>query len=277
MSEFSLIDAFVELLPHRKSPQGPGDDAAVIGELCVTTDALVEGVHFTRPAFNLADVGHKALAVNLSDLAAMGAKPAWWLCAMGLPKDFSRRDLRQIALGMRPLAQEHRLQLVGGNLTSSPVLTVTLTVAGHARKPLLRRGALPGDALFVAGALGKAVNLRSRAQKRPIPLVKEGLFLQSYANACIDVSDGILQDLSHLLSASQVGAELDGRTIPERTGEDYALLFSVPAKLVAKLEGKWKSSARLQRIGTVSRTHGIRIDGVRVKPTGFDHFRRRAK
>jgi thiamine-monophosphate kinase len=277
MSEFSLIDGFVELLPHRKSPQGPGDDAAVIGDLCVTTDALVEGVHFKRPPFTLVDVGHKALAVNLSDLAAMGAKPAWWLCAMGLPSGFSRRDLRRIAGGMRPLAQEYGLQLVGGNLTSSPVLSLTLTVAGHARTPLLRSGARPGDVLFVAGALGKAVNLRSRAQKRPIPLVREGIFLRSYANACIDVSDGILQDLSHLLFASGVGAELDGRTIPERTGEDYALLFSVPPKRVSSLERRWYSPAPLRKIGRVAHTSGIRIDGVRVEPTGFDHFRQRSK
>lgn len=271
MSEFSLIDAFVRGLPHPKSPRGPGDDAAVLGELCVTVDALVEGVHFRRPQFSLEDVGHKALAVNLSDLAAMGAKPTWWLCALGLPRGFSRRDVVALARGMRPLAKEHRLMLAGGNVTASPVLTLTLTLAGTARRPLLRSGARPGHLVYVAGTLGEAVDLTSRAQRRPVPLVQEGLLAARYASAAIDVSDGVLQDLGHILEASGVGADIHG--IPPRTGEDYALLLAVPPAKAKAFERAWKSKAPLRCIGAFNgRRKKLRLDGRAVEPQGFQHF-----
>lgn len=271
MGEFELIDAFVRALPHAKSPRGPGDDAAVLGELCVTTDALVEGVHFRRPPFSLEDVGWKALAVNLSDLAAMGAKPSWWLCALGLPKGFSARDLQALARGMRPLAVKHGLTLAGGNVTRSPVLSLTLTVAGTARRPLLRSGARAGDLLYVAGVLGEAVNLRSKAQRRPVPLVDEGLIAARFANAAIDVSDGVLQDLSHVLKASRVGADVTGE-VPPRTGEDYALLLAVPPRKASALERAWKSRAPLRRIGSFTKKRGLRLDGRPIESRGFDHF-----
>jgi len=150
--EFKLIDTFVRALPHARAPRGPGDDCAVLpGGLCVTTDALVDSVHFTRPAFSLEDIGHKALATNLSDLAAMGAKPAWWLCALGLPTGFT--DVAALARGMRPLARRYGLTLIGGNVTRSPVLSLTLTLAGVAKRPLLRSGARAGDLVYVGGWL----------------------------------------------------------------------------------------------------------------------------
>ena len=271
MTEFSLIDAFVRALPHAKSPRGPGDDCAVLAKgLCVTTDALVEGVHFRRPPFSLEDVGHKALAVNLSDLASMGARPDWWLCALGLPRDFREDELLKLAAGMRPLALRHGLTLVGGNVTRSPVLSLTLTVAGTAKKPLLRSGAKPQDLVYVAGRLGEAVQLDSLAQRRPTPLVDEGLLASRYASAAIDVSDGLLQDLGHVLEASGVGADIHG--VPARTGEDYALLLAVPPRKARALERAWKSAAPLKAIGAFTRRRGLRLDGRAVEPSGFDHF-----
>jgi thiamine-monophosphate kinase len=274
VSEFSLIDAFVRALPHARSPRGPGDDCAVLSHgLCVTTDAVVEGVHFRRPPFTLEDVGHKALAVNLSDLAAMGAKPEWWLCAMGLPEGFSEEDIGRLAAGMLPLARAHRLTLAGGNVTKSPVLTLTLTVAGTAKKPLLRSGAKPGDLVYVAGKLGEAVDLDSLAQRRPVPLVEEGQLAARFARAAVDVSDGLLQDLAHVCTASKVGADLKAGTFPGRTGEDYALLLAVPAKKAAALERAWKSAAPLKVLGVFTREKGLRLDGRPAEPQGWDHFK----
>ncbi|MBK7857256.1 MAG: thiamine-phosphate kinase [Archangiaceae bacterium] len=274
MAEFELIRHFVNALPHARAPRGPGDDAAVLGRLCVTTDALVEGVHFRRPPFSLEDVGWKALATNLSDLAAMGARPEWWLCALGLPRGFSKADAAALARGMRPLAVKHGLALVGGNVTSSPVLSLTLTLAGSARRPLLRSGAKPGDVIYVAGGLGEAVDLKSKAQRRPVPLVNEGLLAARYARAAIDVSDGLLQDLTHVLEASRVGAELTGGTFPEHTGEDYALLLAVAPARAKAFERAWTSAAPLRRIGTFTARRGLRVDGRPVAPRGFDHLKK---
>jgi thiamine-monophosphate kinase len=274
VGEFQLIDSFVAALPHHPSPRGPGDDTAVLGKLCVTTDALVQGVHFRLPPFTLEDVGWKALATNLSDLAAMGAKPSWWLCALGLPEGFSQHDVEALARGMRPLAVEHRLKLAGGNVTRSPVLSLTLTLAGLTRRPMLRTGAKPQDLIYVAGVLGEAVDLSSLAQRRPIPLVREGQLASRYAHAAIDISDGLLQDLNHVLVASEVGADLVAGTFPEQTGEDYALLLAVPPKKTAAFERAWKSRTPLRRIGTFTRRSGLRLDGRPIEPHGFDHLAR---
>jgi thiamine-monophosphate kinase len=285
--EFDLIDTFVRALPRAPAPRGPGDDAAVLpGRLCVTTDALVEGVHFTRPFFSLEDIGHKALATNLSDLAAMGAKPTWWLCALALPKGFTQ--VRALAKGMRPLAKRYGLTLAGGNVTSSLVLSLTLTVAGLARKPMLRSGARPGDALYVGGWLGDAA-ANFLAQRRPVPLVEEGLIAARYASACIDVSDGLLQDLNHLCKASRVGADLSsselpvsenvrrhprGRDLALSGGEDYALVLAVPHPKRAAFERAWPRRVPLRRIGRFTSRRALRLDGKRVAPQGFDHFKR---
>lgn len=291
--EFELINAFLSALPHPRAPFGPGDDAAVLSptkqNLCLTTDALVENVHFTRPFFSLADIGHKALAVNLSDLAAMGARPTWWLCALGLPKSFTRAQLVSLAKGMAPLARQHHLKLLGGNLTSSPVLTITLTVAGEANRPLLRSTARPGDLLFVSGSLGAAAAGLHRktptlvtAQKRPLPQVALGLAAAHIASAAIDVSDGLLADLGHLCAASHVGANVHSASLPihsalrqERRalewaltgGEDYQLLISAPPK--------HRLIPGFTRIGEIVKRCAVTLDGQPAPEKGFDHFRSR--
>lgn len=291
--EFELINAFLGQLPHPRPPRGPGDDCAVLpparAHVCVTTDALVEHVHFTRPSFSLGDIGHKALAVNLSDLAAMGARPTWWLCALGLPRTFTRAHVLALARGMAPLAKQHKLSLLGGNITGSPVLTLSLTLAGEARRPMLRSGARPGDLLFVSGLLGSAAAGRFlrvpalvAAQRRPAPQVKLGLTAARWASAAIDVSDGLLADLGHLCAASGVGADLDSHALPLHPavrrsarglqwaltgGEDYQLLLAVPARHRARF-------AALSCIGTIRAGRGLSLDGQRVSPKGFDHFRR---
>ena len=146
MNEFERIARFTEAFEVLPAPFGPGDDCAVLPpsrQQVVTTDAVVEGVHFRRRTFSMADVGHKALAVNLSDLAAMGAVPTWFVCALGVPDDVSPQDLRALARGMSALAKVHGIRLVGGNVTGALQLSVTITAAGEVETPLLRSGGRP--------------------------------------------------------------------------------------------------------------------------------------
>ena len=164
-SEFELIDAF--LAPFGGG-EGVGSDCAALSvrpghQLVGTTDALVEGVHFDLRRFTPEDVGHKALAVNLSDLAAAGAKPRWFLCALGVPRRGATLAPR-MARGMAALARRSGCAIVGGNVTRSRDWSLTITALGEARRALTRWGARPGDALAVIGSLGDAAaGLRPRA------------------------------------------------------------------------------------------------------------------
>lgn len=298
LSEFELIDAF--LTPFGGG-EGVGSDCAALEvargmRLLVTTDALVQDVHFTLPAFSPEDVGWKALAVNLSDLAAAGAQPRWFLCALGVPRGANTlRMVRGIARGMAPLARRHGIAIVGGNLTRAGEWSVTITALGEARRPLSRAGARPGDALVVAGKLGDAAaGLRGAragrsAQRRPSPLVREGLVAARFASASIDVSDGFLQDLGHLCAQSRCGAVVevsrlplgkvargrpDGTELALAGGEDYALLYSVPRGRLPAL----RRAVRCVEVGRVVRGSGIELTDrgePRALPAlrGFDHGR----
>jgi thiamine-monophosphate kinase len=306
--EFSLIERFLEFFPRARVPVGPGDDCAVLapmrGALCVTTDAVVEGVHFTRAWFSPEDIGHKALAVNLSDLAAMGATPRWFLCALALPRDFPERELRGLARGMSALAREHRIALVGGNFTSARELSITLTAAGELEGAAITRGGgRPGDLLYISGTLGEArlglIQLqagrrRSPAilrQRRPIPRVALGRLASRFVSAGMDVSDGLAQDLGHLCDASGVGAEVEIAHLPlspavklalgpERAlagGEDYELLLAVPPEQARAFERACaRRGERVTRIGRLTRERRrvLRSADGRLlpPPAGFDHF-----
>jgi thiamine-monophosphate kinase len=300
MDEFELIDTFAAQFHPPPPPMGPGDDCAVLPPsrrgTCVTTDAVVEGVHFTRHTFSFEDIGHKALAVNLSDLAAMGARPTWLLCALGLPDDVTATDLRALAKGMAALAKAHRVHLVGGNVSRARQLTLTLTLAGEfpsGRKPLLRSGARPGDVLYASGFLGDAAAalvLRARhrpvpralslAQSRPAPHLAWALAAAPFGSAAIDVSDGLVQDLRHVCEASGVGADLEREALPlsptlRRTmppdeaihlaltgGEDYVVLLTVPERRAVTFERAMERRRfDVHRLGRVSRVPGVRVDG----------------
>ncbi|AKU93044.1 thiamine-phosphate kinase [Vulgatibacter incomptus] len=256
---------------------GPGDDCALTrprpGWLLVSkVDELVEDVHFSA-AFRPEEVGHKALAVALSDLAAAGATPRWFLVALGLPPGFPDRRLAGLAKGMSALASRTGAILVGGNLTRAGALSLTVTALGEAREgeALRRSGARPGYELLVSGSLGgAALGLRLlskdggsrrswrrswrrsaavRSQLTPEPRVGLGTIAGRYAAAGIDLSDGLLQDLGHLCERSAVGAELYEENLPLSPevkrlgaeglelalggGEDYELLFAVAPERVA--------------------------------------------
>src|SRR3954469_3184306 len=307
-SELDVIDAFLAPFGLDRSSSsapgvlaGPGDDCALVKpsrglSLVVKTDAVVEGVHFRMPPFAPEDVGHKALAVNLSDLAAAGAQPRWFVCALGVPKVHSpERIAARMGRGMARLARRHGCALVGGNVTRAPGWSITLCVLGESKQARGRTGARPGDSLIVVGRLGAAAkglaDLRkgartpaARAQLRPEPLVEEGLAAGSLASAAIDVSDGFLRDLGHLCESSRCGAEVELESLPVAAGasldealsggEDYALLFAVAPlrlrRLVARL-----ASARVA--GRFVPGRGIRLldEGrPRTLPsrTGFDHL-----
>lgn len=311
MSEFELIALFTAPFRPAPSPRGPGDDCAVLppsrGPQCVTTDSVVEGVHFRLGPFSWADVGHKALAVNLSDLAAMGATPQWFVCAVALPPGGTAAQVTALARGMSALARKHRIALVGGNFTRAAQLGVTLTAAGTCRHPLLRSGGRPGDLLYVSGTLGSARlgledlargrgrTFAAQAQRRPEPRVRLGQLASHHARAAIDLSDGLAQDLGHLCRASRVGARVEVARVPLHPGltrakgsrasgwalaggEDYQLLLAVPPERSARFERACREAGEaVTRIGALTPGRQLRFlgpAGTPVKgPRGWDHFR----
>jgi thiamine-monophosphate kinase len=228
----------------------------------------------------------------------MGATPSWVTVALGLPRDVTTRDVEALARGMSKLARTHRAELVGGNVTRARELSVTITAAGELKRaPLLRSGAKAGDALYVSGPLGDAagglhldVPALRRAQRRPAPHVAFGQLASRFASSCIDVSDGLAQDLQHLCEASGVGAELRSSALPLSDallknaprealtwaltgGEDYVLLFSVPRAKVARFEAAAaRANLAAHRIGEMTRGTGVRLDGKKLKGRlGFQH------
>ncbi|GAC1459298.1 MAG: thiamine-phosphate kinase [Steroidobacteraceae bacterium] len=276
LGEFALIDRYFRACGARRADvlTGVGDDAALLEvpgdtDLVAATDTLVAGVHFPHDS-PAASIGHRALAVNLSDLAAMGARPAWALLALTLPE--ARESwLGEFATGLGDLARAHEVELVGGDTTRGP-LCITVQLLGFAPRgtALKRCGACAGDALFVSGTPGDAAaglalvqgRLRAAAAagrylrerfELPTPRVALGERLRRFASACIDISDGLLADAAKLAQASGTGleihyaalpvsAELEGAAGAERArelaltgGDDYELCFSVAEHKVAAL------------------------------------------
>ncbi|MBP8298573.1 MAG: thiamine-phosphate kinase [Burkholderiales bacterium] len=319
-SEFDLIARIrARVAARRDVVLGIGDDAAVLRtapghELVVTMDTLVAGHHFPH-ATAPRDIGWKALAVNLSDLAAMGAAPAWITLALTLP----RNDVEWLDAfigGFLALARRHGVALVGGDTTRGPL---SITVAAHGLLPrgtaLRRDGARAGDAIYASGSLGDAAaglrvargglaaapaaaarTLRTRLD-RPEPRVALGLALRGVASAAIDVSDGLAQDLGHVLRASGVGAVLEVDALPASHalraavagtsarrrlqlagGDDYELCFTVPPRREPRLAAiARRLRLPLTRIGTVLPTPGLalldaRAHPVRLPRAGYDHF-----
>lgn len=320
MAEFDLIARIRARAARREDVLlGIGDDAALLRPpadqlLAISCDVLNEGVHFLAadPPF---DVGWKALAVNLSDLAAMGATPAWALLGLSLPA--ADADWLDAFLdGFMALAALHGVALVGGDTTRGP-RSIAVTVHGFvpAEAALRRSGARPGDDLWVTGTLGDAAAglalalgdaaadvLRSSHRealsarlRRPTPRIAAGLALRAVAHAAIDVSDGLLADLGHLLAASSVGAELWLDALPASPalatidaearwrwqacgGDDYELCFSAPVArrdaVAAALAG---CATEGRRIGTIVASPGLRAlapDGRQWHPprAGYQHF-----
>jgi thiamine-monophosphate kinase len=314
LSEIGIIERFFTGLGAGRTDvvRGVGDDGAVLdvgqgNELVVSTDTLVAGVHFpgdTPPAA----IAVKALAVNLSDLAAMGAEPRWVLLALTLPSP-DEPWLREFSGAFREMAAAHGVALVGGDLTSGP-LTVTVQVMGTvpAGSALCRHTARPGDLVCVTGELGAAAfALRLLGQggrasvpphllerlDRPVPRVAAGLALRGFASAAIDISDGLGLDLERLCRASGVGADIEIGRLPlcaecagiagfdDRIsmalggGDDYELLFTVPESRAQEIESR--VPGRITRIGRIREGSGVRwhlAGGKSFEPrsSGYQHF-----
>jgi len=275
MDEFELIQRYFDKHSVQRDDVrlGIGDDAAILRvppgqELVVSVDSLLAGVHFPDDLPPKA-IGHRALAANLSDLAAMGAQPAWAVLALSLPQA-DTGWIEEFARGFFMLAERYNVALVGGNLARGP-LNITVTVHGFAPsgQALTRRGAQAGDQLFVSGCLGDAAAglqlLQAHQQATetdscvqrfcfPEPRIHAGLALRGIASAAIDISDGLAADLGHLLKASGAGAQLLVERLPlspsllrhysrEQAlnlalsgGDDYELCFSVPPERMPLLE-----------------------------------------
>jgi thiamine-monophosphate kinase len=273
---------------------GIGDDCAIYRpnageELLFTTDFLIEDVHFRRATHTARDIGYKALARGLSDLAAMGALPRFCLFSLAVPAWADARFIDGIYSGLLALAESTACPLVGGDLAHAAALTCDVMVCGSAPrgKSLRRSGARPGDSIWVSGslggsALGLATN-RGHALRRhlhPEPRLALGRFLRNKATAAMDLSDGLSIDLARLCIESNVAAAIEppplypGATLAQglHGGEDYELVFTAPpdSKIPRSRQG-----VTLTRIGEVvaGRVGQVRLSGEPLEPSGYDHFR----
>ena len=240
---------------------GIGDDAAVLrspGERLVwTVDAAVEGTHFERAWLGLSDIGFRSFQAAASDLAAMGARPVAALSALTLPRGFSARELARLSEGQAEAARDCRCPVVGGNVARGRELSITTTVLGTARRPLTRRGARPGDDVWLVGDVGLAAAglelLRTRRARRadaslaravaafcrPRALLQRGTALGSWAHAVVDVSDGLAADATHIAEASGCRLVL----------EEEALLVALPRELPAVARRVGRSALELALAG----------------------------
>lgn len=249
---------------------GIGDDAAVLaGGIVASTDILVDGVHFDRGRLSPRDIGHRAAAASLSDMAAMGAEPLCLLAAFGLPEGFE--DVRELAAGMA----EHGVPLAGGDLSRSGQLLVSVTAVGQAERPVLRSGGRPGDLLVVTGTLGGQAAGGFTA--RVTPRLAEGRALAAVATAMLDVSDGIATDVGRLAAASGTGAVVELERLPRAAGatveqaaaggEDYELLAAVPdgveLPVPATVVGRLTTDGEVLLLDAEGRPRSLR---------GWDHF-----
>lgn len=304
MGEFELIATFFTR-PVKRAVLGVGDDCAILqptagNQLAISTDMLVSGRHFF-PDVDPFALGHKALAVNLSDLAACGAKPLAFTLALALP-DADPAWLAPFARGMLALADEHDCELIGGDTTKGP-LNICITVFGEVPQGqgLLRSGAKAGDDMYVSGTLGDAylalqcmsgklqlpvdaMKLAKMRLEQPTPRVALGMALRGVASAAADISDGLLGDLGHILERSGVGATVDVQAASRLLGvsfvanefapalvqksilaggDDYELVFTASPEQRAQVqEAALSVGVPVTRIGRIDKAHGLRlVDG----------------
>ncbi len=313
MNEFSLINHYFTECGHSNYPINIdiGDDAAVLpidksSQLVMTMDTLIENVHFpvsTSPS----DIAHKALAVNLSDLAAMGATPAWFLLSITLP-ELNEAWLQAFSTSLKQQAKKYAIKLIGGDTCKGP-LSITIQATGIVtKKPLLRSSAQVGDHIFVSGTLGSAAlglaviqdklhdvensNHCIQALNCPTPRFDVSDLVKPFTHAMIDLSDGLLADLDHILSASQCGADVYLDTIPTpdyvtksgqyhyalNGGDDYELCFTVAERSINIMNSILQEhNIKVYDIGQITNSElnvykndGELMDLSQIK--GFKHF-----
>ena len=311
-SEFEIIERYFKK-KMRQTALGIGDDAAMINvqknyQLAISSDMLVENTHFLKNT-NPSHLGWKSLAVNLSDIAAMGATPKWATLSISLPK-INHAWLKKFSEGCFKCADKFGIDLIGGDTTKGS-LSISITIMGEIKKntSLLRSGAKFNDDIWVTGQLGLAAmglaNLQGklklpprikikciRALETPSPKTSLGAYLPRYANSCIDISDGLMQDLRHILKASKVGATLLLNHIPCEKfiqaskqyqfalngGDDYELLFTAAKKNRSHIKKIAKrTNTPVSVIGSITENQVLQIlneqgKSIKFNPKGFDHF-----
>lgn len=289
--------------------QGIGDDASIVrcghSFQLISTDLLLEDIHFRRRDISLAALAAKALAVNISDIAAMGGRAQYFYLNLGFPNSLSAIDLRRFFAGLARAARRWEVELAGGDYSQADKLFIAITIVGESARPVRRSGARPGDLIGITGATGgSALGLRLllagetrsrfiRLHQCPRPQCAKGLVLSRFVHAMIDISDGLLLDLSRLLRASKVGALIDYETIPRPAafsrdcrrlgldekelllagGEDYELLFTVSPEREKRLR---RTGTTYHIIGRISKGQRLRVreNGLPLPMgnLGFDHF-----
>ncbi|MFG6117571.1 thiamine-phosphate kinase [Halobacillus sp. MO56] len=298
MDEFSFIDSIKQDVYYQPTVlKGIGDDAAVFRannqDIITAVDTMVEGVHFSRETMDPFHVGYRALAVNISDLAAMGAVPAFFMVSIVIPDDWSAAEIDEVYSGMKQLAKEYRMDLIGGDTVSGKELVVSVTVFGLVPpdKSRYRSSAKPGDVLFVTGTLGdaqagleyllgkyhfdeEAASYFIGRHRQPDPRVAFALQLQSLERVALnDVSDGIASEANEIAAASDVDLHINYEDLPKTEylgkldkaickpwvlsgGEDFELLGAVPEKdWTAVQQAAEASATRVTKIGTVLETN----------------------
>lgn len=295
LGEFDLIERIsgrVKL--SSRVVKGIGDDAAVLSYkkdkyLLFTSDMLVEGRHFYRRSGGYL-IGKKALSVNVSDIAAMGGFPVSAVISLGVPGSLGLKYADELYRGIRAVAKRFKIDLVGGDTVSSKEIIINIALLGEVEKKnlVLRSGARKGDLIFLTGAIGDSSKGRHLGF---MPRLKEARFLAKNfrVHSMIDVSDGLLADLGHILESSKVsGAVIHEKDIPVSKdakdfnsavieGEDFELVFTVSQAEAKTLTKKWPFKTRLSRIGEVCRVKGLHLvrktgTKTKVRPLGYTHF-----
>ena len=303
IGEFGIIDYLRRKEKGRNKDIicGIGDDCAVIDwkkdyYLLATTDTITEGVHFDLKSATPFQIGYKALAVNISDISAMGGIPLYALFSLGMNKFFPFKSVQEIYSGFRSLAKKYKVSLIGGDLTSSKNLTLTITLLGKVEKKFLtlRSGAKCGDSIFITGAIGGSICGKHLTF---IPRIKEARYLvkELRPTSMIDISDGLFGDLQRIIEASKAGALIYKEKVPltkeiislakekgkdpffeaGKGGEDFELLFTLSPDSLKRIK---KGRIKITEIGKITEEKGIWIseEGNKkpLKVGGFNHFKR---
>ena len=309
MNEFELIQNYFNWpLSDPGIELGIGDDAAIFNldsgyQLVTTTDTLSEGVHFFKND-SPEDIAYKSLAVNLSDIAAMGATAKCFTLALTLPK-LDEIWLKQFSQSLKQTSKKYNVSLIGGDTTRGP-LNITITMMGvvETSKAIKRSGARNGDNIYVSGEIGdaalclKKINAGERPHKaeliklnRPIPRIELGFALKGIANSCIDISDGLEQDLSHIIKASKVGAMVDIQELPLSQsmikyiesnddwalplcgGDDYELCFTAPENFYSEIINIAEfCKIKITKIGVINDSKDLKIKGYDGQGQSYQHF-----
>ena len=309
MNEFELIQNYFNWpLSDPGIELGIGDDAAIFNldsgyQLVTTTDTLSEGVHFFKND-SPEDIAYKSLAVNLSDIAAMGATAKCFTLALTLPK-LDEIWLKQFSQSLKQTSKKYNVSLIGGDTTRGP-LNITITMMGvvEKSKAIKRSGARNGDNIYVSGEIGdaalclKKINAGERPHKaeliklnRPIPRIELGSALKGIANSCIDISDGLEQDLSHIIKASKVGAMVDIQELPLSQsmikyiesnddwalplcgGDDYELCFTAPENFNSEIINIAEfCKIKITKIGVINDSKDLKIKGYDGQGQSYKHF-----